>query len=262
MRFTVASFNVNGIRARLELLIWWLESNRPHVVALQETKVPDEEFPLEQIHRIGYQCAYSGQKGFNGVAVLSLFELGVLKVGFEDSGPQDKARLILVETLGLKVLNTYVPQGTSVESERFQYKIQWFSRLRRFMEENLSPNDPALWLGDFNVAPEPEDVFDPVGLEGQVGFHPEERKALHEVKTWGWVDVFRLHVKEAGHYTFWDYRIPRALSRGMGWRVDHIWATPPLAQASIRSWIETSLRASPRPSDHAPVMAEFRWPNP
>lgn len=255
----VASFNVNGVRARMPVLLDWLERVRPEILALQETKVEDSEFPAAPLRAVGYECAFCGQKGFNGVAVLSRGPIEVVQEGFLDGGPPDRERLLLVRTLGINVLNTYVPQGTSTESERFFYKLHWFARLRGFMDEFLSPADAALWLGDFNVAPEPADVYDPQGLDGEIGFHPRERAALEEVRAWGWVDVFRLHVKEKGHYTFWDYRMRGALSRGLGWRVDHIWATRPMAEKSLRAWIDIEPRRAQRSSDHTPILAEFSW---
>ncbi len=253
----VASFNVNGIRARMPVLLEWLQRTQPDILALQETKVPDTEFPAGPLEEAGYGCAFCGEKGFNGVAVLSKGPIEILQEGFQDAGPADRGRLLMVSTMGLTVLNTYVPQGTAPDSERFLYKIQWFRRLSSLMGRSLNPEEPALWLGDFNVAPEPVDVYDPQGLEGEVGFHPRERAALEELRAWGWVDVFRLHVKEGGHYTFWDYRLRGALSRGLGWRVDHIWATKFLAARSLRAWIDLGPRRAERPSDHTPILAEF-----
>ena len=253
----VASFNVNGIRARMPVLVEWLRQAQPHVACLQETKVQDEEFPRAPLEEAGYDCAYRGEKGFNGVAVLSLAPLTVTRVGLEDGGPSDDARLILAQVRGVTVLNTYVPQGTSPDSPRFQYKLQWFQRLRSLMVRSFAPQEPAIWMGDFNVAPEPMDVYDPERLRGEIGFHPEEHRALAEVQAWGWVDVFRRHVPDAGHYTFWDYRLRGALSRGLGWRVDHIWATQCLAQRSMRAWIDVWPRRAERPSDHTPILADF-----
>ena len=255
--FRVASFNVNGIRARLSSLLSWLQEEEPAVVCLQETKVQDGEFPREALEGLGYTCAFRGQKGFNGVAVLSRETMDVLQVGFDDEGPPDEARLILVRVLGIPILNTYVPHGTDPNSERFQYKLKWFLRLRDFLDRHFKPEEPFIWVGDFNVAPEARDVYDPEGLKGSIGFHPEEHRALEEVRQWGLVDVFRLHLSDGGHYTFWDYRLRNALARGMGWRVDHIWATETLARRSKRAWIDLEPRRSQRPSDHTPILAEF-----
>jgi exodeoxyribonuclease-3 len=253
----VASFNVNGIRARLPLLLQWLQQVAPGVICLQETKVQDAEFPKEGFEKLGYGCLFRGEKGFNGVATLSREPHELLRFGLDDGEPPDEARLILVEVSGISILNTYVPQGTTPDSERFQYKLRWLSRIRRFLERHFKPDAPLVWTGDFNVAPEPQDVYDPEGLYGSVGFHPEEHGALKGVRQWGLVDTFRLHVSEGGHYTFWDYRIRNALARGMGWRVDHIWATEPMARRCRRAWIDASLRRAERPSDHTPILAEF-----
>jgi len=255
---TVASFNVNGIRARLPVLQEWLQSVCPDVLCLQETKVQNKDFPREPFESLGYTCAFSGQKGFNGVATLSRAPIEVLGVGLNDGGPPDEARLIVTRIRGLTVLNTYVPQGTTPDSDRFQYKLSWFRRLRAILVRDFDPRSQVLWVGDFNVAPEPRDVFDPERLSGEIGFHPEEHRALSEVQEWGWFDVFRRHVTEDRQYTFWDYRIPKALARGLGWRVDHIWATESMAQRSAKAWIDVEPRRAERPSDHTPILAEFR----
>lgn len=255
--FRVASFNVNGIRARLPLLLEWLKQEGPEVVCLQETKVQDSEFPREALEELGYSCCYRGEKGFNGVAILSRGPQKLLRVGLDDEGPPDDSRLILVRVLGVSILNTYVPQGTAPDSDRFTYKLEWLYRVRRFLTRHFKPDEPLVWVGDFNVAPEPRDVYDPAELEGSIGFHPEERRALEAVRQWGLVDVFRVHVAEGRQYTFWDYRIRNAFARGMGWRVDHIWATEPMARKSRRAWVEASVRGAERPSDHAPILAEF-----
>ncbi|NIO05089.1 MAG: exodeoxyribonuclease III [Proteobacteria bacterium] len=257
MLLRVASFNVNGIRARLPVLVEWIQRASPEVICLQETKVQDLDFPRETLEKLGYVCLFSGQKGFNGVAVLSQEPQELVRIGFDDKDPPDEARLILVRLLGIPILNTYVPQGTAPDSDRFSYKLKWFLRIRRFLTRHFRRDEPLLWVGDFNVAPEPRDVYDPEGLSGSIGFHPEERRALEEVRQWGLVDIFRLHVTEGSHYTFWDYRIPNALARGMGWRVDHIWATDPMARRCRRAWIEVELRGKEKPSDHAPIVAEF-----
>jgi exodeoxyribonuclease-3 len=257
MLLRVASFNVNGIRARLPLILNWLDKEKPEIVCLQETKVQDKDFPREALESLGYVCYFRGQKGFNGVATLSLRPQEFLRVGLDDEGPPDEARLILVKISDTAILNTYVPQGTSPDSDRFQYKLNWLSRIHGFLERHFRPDAPLIWVGDFNVAPDPRDVYDPEGLLGSIGFHPEEHRALEEVRRWGLIDLFRLHVAEAGHYTFWDYRIPNAVARGMGWRVDHVWATELVARKCRRAWIDAGLRRSERPSDHAPILAEF-----
>ena len=257
---TIASFNVNGIRARLPLLLQWLDGSDLDVLCLQETKVQDADFPGEPFEKLGFQCMYRGQKSFNGVAVLSRKPAELITAGFDDGGPDDASRLMLVDVLGVRVLNTYVPQGSAPDSDRFQYKLEWFDRVRKFTERFIGPDDKAAWVGDFNVALEPKDVYDPEKLLGSVCFHPEEHKALSAVKQWGWVDVFRRHAPDEGRYTFWDYRIKNALKRGLGWRIDHIWATEPLADLSSDSWIDVEPRSAERPSDHTPILARFQLP--
>ena len=255
--FRVASFNVNGIRARLPVLLTWLQKEAPEVVCLQETKVQDIEFPLEALEGVGFTCAFRGEKGFNGVAVLSREPMEFVRVGLDDEGPPDETRLILINFRGIPILNTYIPQGTAPDSERFQYKLKWFLRLRGFVERHFKPEQPLVWVGDFNIAPQARDVYDPEGLRGSIGYHPEEHRSLEHMRQWGFVDVFRFHVAEGGHYTFWDYRVPNALARRMGWRVDHIWATEAMARRSQRTWIDPEPRRSKRPSDHTPILAEF-----
>ena len=158
---------------------------------------------------------------------------------------------------GIEIVNTYVPQGQDPASDQFQYKIDWFGRLRKYFEDHFKPDTALIWTGDFNVAPEPADVYDPEKLLGSVGYHPKEHSALHEVMQWGFVDVYRKHNPEEKAFTFWDYRIPNAVKRGLGWRVDHIWATRSVARRSKTAWIDREPRLWERPSDHTFIVAEF-----
>lgn len=253
----VASFNVNSVRARLPVLKRWLGEARPDVVCLQETKTQDPTFPLEEITAAGYHAAYRGEKSYNGVAVLTRHSIEKVLYGFDGEGRDEGSRIITVWIKGVPFVNTYIPQGFDPASEKFRYKLEWFSRLRDFFSRRFTPDRPLLWTGDFNVAPEPNDVHDPVRLLGSIGYHPEEHRALAEVKQWGFTDVFRKHRPEPEHYTFWDYRVRDAVSKKLGWRVDHIWATAPLAERSTGSWIDVEPRLWERPSDHTPICAEF-----
>jgi len=253
----VASFNVNSLRARLSLVLRWLAEHQPDIFAVQETKVQDVDFPTDAFEPTGYKYVFKGQKSYNGVAIFSRSEITNVKLGLNDE-PKDPARLIKAEINGLVIVNTYIPQGYSTESEKFRYKLNWFSRLRSFFEKGFKPTDPVLWVGDFNVAPQPIDVYDPEGLLGHVCFHPEARKALSRVVQWGFVDVFRMHSHQPGQYTFWDYRL-NSLGRNLGWRLDHIMATQPLAKKCTASYIDKTPRLAEKPSDHTPVVAEFDW---
>jgi exodeoxyribonuclease III len=255
--FTVATFNVNSVRARLPILASWLSEQAPDVLCLQETKVEDGQFPADAFSELGYTAAYRGEKGYNGVAILSREPIEAARFGLDDNGPADEARLARVVIHGVPIVNTYVPQGRDPEDPFFQYKLEWFARLRRFFEREFSPDAPLLWVGDLNVAPEPIDVHDPVRLRGHVGFHPDEQAAFARVIDWGFVDVFRKHEPGAGQYTFYDYRAKNAVAKGTGWRVDHILATSPLAETSQTAWIDLKPRVAERPSDHTVLAATF-----
>jgi len=250
-----ATYNANSIRSRLGLVMDWLRRETPDVLCLQETKVQDPDFPAEPIRDAGYHVVFRGQKAHAGVAIVSREEPQEVDFGLNG---EDEARLIRAVIGGITVVNTYVPQGRSPDSEHFQYKLEWLARLRAFFERHYSPGEPLLWMGDFNVAPEPIDVHDPKRLKNHADFHPEARAALERVREWGFVDVFRRHhPDELEQYTFWDYRVRNALERGLGWRVDHIWATEPLARQSTGAWIDVEARRTERPSDHTFLVAEF-----
>jgi exodeoxyribonuclease-3 len=252
----VASFNVNSLRARLPIVLQWLAEHQPDILAVQETKVQDVDFPAREIEGRGYKCVFKGQKSYNGVAIFSKDEIRKVGFGFEDE-PKDEPRLIKAEICGITVVNTYVPQGYIPESDKFEYKLNWFGRLRKFFEKDFEPSDAIVWVGDFNIAPLPIDVYDPEGLLGHVCFHSEVQKALEKVMEWGFVDAFRMHNKGAGQYTFWDYMIPNAVKRNLGWRLDHIMATKPLAEKCTACYIDREPRTADKPSDHTPIVAEF-----
>lgn len=254
----VATYNCNSVRARLELVLEWIEREAPDVLCLQETKVQDSAFPAEEFGDLGYHVVFRGQKAHAGVAIVSSEELEDVSFGLDDGGDPDEARLARGRIGGLALINTYVPQGRTPDSPHFEYKLEWLRRLRAFFERHYAPEDQVVWMGDFNVAPEPIDVYEPERLAKHVDFHPEARRVLEEVRSWGFVDIFRLHhPQEPEQYTFWDYRVPNALDRGMGWRVDHIWATKALAEKSTSAWIDVDARRAERPSDHTFLTAEF-----
>jgi len=253
----LASFNANGIRARLPLILAWLEKEAPGVLCLQETKVRDSDFPVDPFKGIGYHCTYRGEKSYNGVAVLSKSEPQEVRFGFDDRGESEGTRLVSLKIEGIDIVNAYVPQGQSPDSDKFRYKLDWLKRLHEYFTFRFSSALPVVWTGDFNIAPEPMDVYDPEALAGSVGYHPEEHQALSVLKKWGFVDVFRKHHPDGKAFTFWDYRIPNAVKRGLGWRIDHIWATPNAAEKSLSAWIDRDARLQERPSDHTFIVAEF-----
>lgn len=252
----LATWNVNSVTARLPVVKQWLESARPDVLCLQELKCVDEKFPAAEFKELGYDAAVFGQKTYNGVAILSRSGCSDVERGFNDDGEGAHARLLAATVGGVRVVNVYVPNGQFVGSDKYRFKLEWLARLRRFFDEQYGRGEPVLLCGDFNVAPEERDVHDPAEWEGHVLFSKRERAALEKVREWGFVDAFRLHTKEGGHYSWWDYR-QNSFRRNAGLRIDHIWVSEPLAELCRESWIDKEPRAWERPSDHTPVVASF-----
>jgi len=256
--FKIATFNANSIRTRMPIILDWLAREHPDVLCVQETKVQDQDFPMAEIEATGYQVIFRGQKAHAGVAIISREAPDRVEAGFDDGESPDEPRFLRAVYRGISVLNTYVPQGREPDSEHFQYKLAWFRRFRTFLERYYTPEMPLVWVGDFNVATEDIDVYDPVGLRGHVDFHPDAQAALEDVRHWGFVDVFRkFYPGERGHFSYWDYRARNPVERGIGWRIDHIWATPSLAAQATACWIDVEARKSERPSDHTFMVAEF-----
>ncbi len=253
----VATFNVNSVRSRLGIVCDWLTANKPDILCLQETKVQDKDFPAQAFHDVGYHVIFRGMKSYNGVAIASLKEPLAVDYGFDGDDEPDYARLIRAKYNDITVVNTYIPQGRAPDSPMFEYKLEWFNRLGDYFDRHFKPQDLLLWVGDFNVAPEPKDVHDPEKLLGHVAYNPEVQKQMAGVVSWGFVDVFRKFHPEPGQYTFWDYRVPKAVERGIGWRVDHIMATRSLAERAVDSFVDVSQRLKEKPSDHAPLVAIY-----
>lgn len=253
----IATWNVNSVRMRLGHVLDWLVERRPTVLCLQETKVEDDLFPRSEFERTGYRLAVAGQKSYNGVAILSMLPLEDVRIGLPGDPADAPRRLISARIAGLRLVNVYLPNGSEVGSEKFSYKLSFMSRLRDVAAGWIAEGPPVVLAGDFNVAPEARDVYDPVAMEGQILFHPDERAALSAIQAVGLEDVLRRHRPEPGLYTWWDYRM-NAFRRKMGLRIDHIWATPDLAGRSLDCEIDPSPRKREKPSDHAPVLATFR----
>lgn len=253
----IATFNVNSIRKRLPHVLAWLEGHRPDVLCLQETKTADEKFPVAALSETGYHVTFRGMKGYNGVAVLSRSEPEGVWYGFDDGGEADEPRLIRVLIQGIPIINTYVPQGFRIDSPRYAYKLIWFERLRGYFDKHLSSDQPAIWCGDVNVAPEPLDVHSPEMHLNHVCFHEDVRRAYKETVSWGFIDVFRKLFPDRVQYTFWDYRAPGSLKTNKGWRIDHILATPPLAARCRDAGVDLDPRKSESPSDHTVLWADF-----
>jgi exodeoxyribonuclease-3 len=253
----VATFNANSIRSRVEIINTWLAKNRPQVLCIQETKVQDKDFPVEVFGDIGYHLVFRGQKKYNGVAIFSDQPIESAETSLPGD-PKDEARFLRISYRNIAIINTYVPQGESQESDKFQYKLLWYCLLKNYFDKNLHPDQPILWMGDFNAAMSDIDVYDAKGLWGSVCFCQKIQKAMKDVIDCGFVDLFRQFHPEDGHYTFWDYRQPNGFGRNLGWRLDYIMASRSLAARCTDCRIDTSPRGLDKPSDHTFVIAEFK----
>jgi len=253
----IATFNVNSIRSRLATVSDWLAQNKPDVLCLQETKVPDRDFPVADITATGYHVIFRGEKSYNGVAILSKARPTDVRFGLDDGQPPDETRLVAGRFGSVQVVNTYVPQGRAIEHVMYQYKLKWFDRLRKWFDLHFTPKTQLVWVGDLNVAPAAKDIHNADQQANHVCYHQSVREAFERTKAWGFVDVFRKYHPEGGQYTFFDYRTANAVKRNMGWRVDHIMATPPLAAKSRDCRIDLAPRLKPQASDHTVLLAEF-----
>jgi len=253
----VATFNANSIRARLPIVIDWLRRHSPDVLCVQETKVIDEMFPRAPFEEIGYRVACRGEKSYNGVAMVTKGEPEDLAFGFDRGRERDGTRLARMRYRGMVIVNTYVPQGRDIESETYAYKLKWFGRLRDMFQRRYSPEEPVVWVGDLNVAPEEIDLHNPKANRKHVCFHEDVRKALKRVMRWGFIDLFRKYHPEPGQYTFWDYRLPSAAKNNIGWRIDHVMTTAPAAERSADCFVDREPRLRERPSDHTFLVADF-----
>lgn len=247
---------MNSVLARLPVVTRWLDEARPDVLCMQETKCTDERFPAEAFAELGYKAKTFGQPTYNGVAVLSKADCDEVHRGFPDDDSSAQARLLAVVVRNIHIVNVYIPNGQSVGAEKYYFKLAWMKRLRAYFDEYYKKNSKVLLCGDFNVAPEERDVHNPELWEGRILFSEKEREALELIKDWGFIDAFRMHTEEGGHYSWWDYRA-MSFRRNNGLRIDHIWVSKSLAATCTGAWIDKEPRKWERPSDHTPVVAEF-----
>ncbi len=251
----IATWNVNSLRVRLPQVLDWLAREAPDVLCLQETKVTDEEFPAEALRGVGYHVVFSGQKTYNGVATLTRIPVTDAVVVLPD-GDGIQKRFLAATVNGVRVVNVYVPNGEAVGSDKYTYKLAWLRALTVFLATELERYPRLVLLGDFNVAPEPCDVHDPKRWEGKVLFSEPERAAFQALIGIRLVDVFRSFPQAEKSFTWWDYRL-NGFARNWGLRIDHILCSPALAAECRSCRVDVEPRRAERPSDHAPVMAEF-----
>jgi exodeoxyribonuclease III len=253
----IATFNANSIRVRLSIILDWLKKEQPDVLAIQETKVQDHEFPKEPIEAAGWNVVFHGQKSYNGVAFISKKPMENVVKRLYPKEPEEQARFLMGEYAGVLLVNTYVPQGFDIESDKYQYKLKYYADLKKFFQKNVPNERQALWMGDLNVAPTEIDLNNPKGNKDHPCFHIDARTALEETMKGKWTDLFREKEKGPGHYTFWDMRQPGAFARNLGWRIDFLMGTPPMVNKLQKIWIDTKPRGLEKPSDHTFLVAEF-----
>lgn len=253
--FKIATWNVNSLKVRLSQVLHWLETEKPDVLAIQETKTTDENFPEEAIREAGYHVSFIGQKTYNGVTTICKSPIETIATALPDFDDVQK-RVLAVKTQGVSVLNLYVPNGSEVGSDKYRYKLEWFSKLHPFIEQLQSNNDRVIILGDFNIAPKDEDVHDPSAWEGSVLVSQPERDELNKLIAQGFSDCFRLFDQPEKSFSWWDYRAA-GFRRDRGLRIDHILASDSLSQRCRSCYIDKEPRKLERPSDHTPVVAEF-----
>ena len=252
----IASWNVNSLNVRLPHVLAWCDVARPDVLALQETKLPDERFPEQDLLDAGYQSVFSGQKTYNGVAILSSEK--ALDPVTDIAGLDDPQRLILAATVGdVRIVNLYVVNGSEVGSEKFEYKLHWLERVTAWLETELEQHENVIVLGDFNIAPEDRDVHDPEAWHEKILCITTERDALKKIQALGLTDTFRMFEQEERSWSWWDYRM-NMFRRKLGLRIDLVLASAAMADRCSASYVDIEPRRQERPSDHAPAIAEFK----
>jgi exodeoxyribonuclease-3 len=251
----VASWNVNSIRVRLEQVLEWLDGEQPDVLGLQEIKAQTDDFPVDAFKEIGYHCAVDGQKTYNGVALLSKVKAQDTRRAIPDLEDEQK-RAIAGTFDGSRVINLYVPNGQSVGSEKYEYKLGWLKALKAWLKEELAKHEKVVVMGDFNIAPDDRDVHDPEAWAGKILCSDDERAALQGLLDLGLQDSFRLFDQAEGTFSWWDYRAA-GFRRNLGMRIDLLLVTDSVAKTCDASKIDKEPRMLERPSDHAPVWVSF-----
>ncbi len=256
----IATWNVNSIRSRLEHIVQWLTVTSVDVLCIQETKVIDQDFPVSPLQEIGYNVYFSGQKSYNGVAIVSRQPMTDVSTGFAPvlgkADLDEQKRLITGTIDGVSIVNVYVPNGAEVGSDKYEYKLTWLRSLQEYLKILLDKNSNICVCGDFNIALEDQDIHDPIAAKNSIMASEAERQALKSILDLGCADAFRKFTREPGHYSWWDYR-NMAFRRNKGWRIDHLYLTPQLYEKSTSCIIDKNPRKLEKPSDHTPVIVEI-----
>jgi exodeoxyribonuclease-3 len=268
----IATWNVNSLKARQEKVAWWLERARPDVLLIQETKLADADAPVDAFAQLGYRLAHHGEGQWNGVAIISREPVTDVVTNFgqplepartSDTGddePLAEARMIAARYRGVRVVSLYAPNGRTVDSRFYLAKLAWYERLARWLEAAADPAEPVVLGGDYNIAPEDRDVWDPEACHGGTHVSPREREAFQRLCRWGLVDGYRLRHPESGRYSWWDYRAG-AFHKNLGMRIDHLLVTRSVADRIVWAEIDRVARkGKPIPSDHAPVIIDLDGP--
>ena len=254
----IASFNINGIKARLPRLLEWLAETRPAVACLQEIKTQDEGFPAADFAAIGYQAIWHGQKGFNGVAILADGQMPVeIKRGLDGEPEDEHARYLEVEVFGLRVASIYLPNGNPQPGPKFDYKLRWMERLRKRMQTIKAEEVPAVMIGDYNVVPYDHDIWSPTAMPDDALMQPASRDAYARLLGDGWTDALATHNPAGGVWTYWDYQAG-AWQRDHGFRIDHALLSPQAADRLLASGVDKDHRGREKASDHAPMWVELK----
>lgn len=257
----IATWNVNSIRTRQQIVTNWLQQYQVDVLCLQETKVQDPDFPRAAFEDLGYNVYISGQKSYNGVAIFSLEPLEDVSYGFApligEVGDLDQQKRVITGVAGnIRIVNLYVPNGSAIASDKYEYKLKWLQTLKQYLEILLRNEQEICVCGDFNIALEDKDIYTDKGRDQHIMSSPTERAALQEILTLGFQDAFRKFTNDTGYFSWWDYR-SGGFTRNRGWRIDHHYLTSKLYQQAANCWIDVEPRKLERPSDHAPVIVEF-----
>ena len=263
----VATWNVNSIRSRIDHVKEWLIANEVDILCLQETKTEDQFFPVEVFSKLGYEVSISGQKSYNGVAIISRLPMNDIKIGFNEviedhtdlSILSQQKRIISAEINDIRIINVYVPNGSSISSDKFIYKEKWIECLQVYLNKMISNCMPICLLGDFNIAPEDKDIHTPSNYKESIMASYKERKLLKDALGGKLEDVFRIFEPGDKHWSWWDYR-HSAWERDKGWRIDHIYITEDILSCTNCCWIDKGPRSKDKPSDHAPVILDISWP--